>query len=457
MGHANRYFYNANDTDDETLHHRITPTDEQQVSQQERWKHLRDFLIDDLRKRSGYPTRSWLQGSYKFGTQVRPVRRNEQYDIDLGMYVVWEGEPEDGNFSPCELKNMIQAGLEEYCRLNPEATKVDPPKSRCSRIHFHGNFHIDVPVYHLDETRDKRSLATDDDTWESKDPKAFYVWFRDLFDDNTRAQARRLIRYFKAWAALKFKDLEQRPSSVLLTVLVSEALSVTRMPKLYVDDDLLARIISTVLARVEQTASVPNPVEDDEDLVERYETENWNKFARQLRQFNEAAQSAQQCESSTTACLAWSAAFAHLIPLPENEPINQQTLPALVQQPIVFVQATKNGYAPKTGTNAIDHVPLRYDISFTVQNADDFPPGTEFAWMVRNHGPSAEAALDLGHTYGTGRSATESSAYGGRHFMDCIALRNNIPIGMRRIPVRITGLPPVRRNPPRQAAYRKLA
>ena len=84
MGIAARYFFNASDSDKPTLHRRCSPTDEQQDNQIERWRSLAEFLKTDLRTRSGYPVRTYLQGSYKFETQIRPVKKGDEFDIDLG-------------------------------------------------------------------------------------------------------------------------------------------------------------------------------------------------------------------------------------------------------------------------------------------------------------------------------------------------------------------------------------
>ena len=85
MGEAASYFHDANDAEKQTLHKRVTPNDSQFDEQQVRWNALADFMVDDLKERSGYAIRTWLQGSYKFATQVRPVRMNEEFDIDLGI------------------------------------------------------------------------------------------------------------------------------------------------------------------------------------------------------------------------------------------------------------------------------------------------------------------------------------------------------------------------------------
>jgi hypothetical protein len=157
MGAAAALFFSANDSEKQTLHRRITTSDEQFEEQQERWNALADYLVDDLKERSGYSLRTWLQGSYKSATQVRPVRLGEEFDIDLGVYYQWEGAAQDGRHRPKKLKSFVQAGLEDYAQDHPdEVLAVTPAKIRCCRIQFKNGFHIDVPGYHLDPQRDAR-------------------------------------------------------------------------------------------------------------------------------------------------------------------------------------------------------------------------------------------------------------------------------------------------------------
>ena len=199
MGYAAKYFYDSTDSDRQTLHRRIRPSESQFEDQQARWNELRDFLLPVLSAQSGHSTRSWLQGSYKFGTQIRPVRKGEEFDIDLGVYFCWDGNPYQGGFRPATLKSFVQSALLAFAGENADVSSVsEPAKPRCCRIHFQGDFHIDVPCYHLDPDADQRALATEDDEWEYSDPKALYQWFTSTFDDAMRDRVRRFIRYMKA-------------------------------------------------------------------------------------------------------------------------------------------------------------------------------------------------------------------------------------------------------------------
>jgi hypothetical protein len=458
MGQASTYFFDANDAEKQTLHKRITPSDSQFEEQQARWNALADFLVDDLNKQSGYQIRTWLQGSYKFATQVRPVHKGDEFDIDLGIYFCWDGDRDDGKYRPKELKQMVQAGLRRFKGANDDVVEVvEPPKPRCCRVRFRGDFHIDVPCYHLDEQHDARSLATEDDTWEDSDPKAIYVWFKNQFEDYERVRVRRLIRYLKAWAALKFKEGQGRPSSLFLTVLVAEATRDLEEDLPGAEDEALAVILQKITERLNNNRKVANPAdpEDEEDLAARLSDDEWRTFVRKLGIFSDRAAAAISDDDVIVACSRWSAEFEHLFPLPEEQELDERTakLPAVVTQPEVRVYAVSrdNTNLRYTGVNAIGPIPKNCSITFEVTNALRMPAGTTFYWMVRNEGDEAEDVNDLGHKAGTGLRAEEHSAYSGRHFMDCTAVAGDRIVGLRRVQVTIRGMAAPKRNPPKPA------
>lgn len=210
--------------------------------------------------------RSWLQGSYKFRTQVRPARSGEEFDIDLGIFYCWPGDAERGPFTNAQLRQATQASILRYAQTAQEVKSVDvPAKPRCARIRYDGDFHIDVPSYHLDPAVDDRTLAAKDQ-WELSDPKAIYLWFKNQFDDATRARVRRQIRYIKFWSQLKWSLDGGRPSSVRLTVLVAEAYDSLKDEGLGSDDGTLLAVLRHLSRRVGRSQRVPNPVNPSEDL-----------------------------------------------------------------------------------------------------------------------------------------------------------------------------------------------
>jgi hypothetical protein len=451
MARASTYFYDSNNPDKQTLHRRIRPSDTQFNEQQSRWNALKDFLLPELNENSGYPIRSWLQGSYKFGTQIRPLRKGGEFDIDLGLYFCWKGKPGDGDFGPKRLKDMVQGALEEFAKENDDVTEVCMPKPRCCRIRFDGAFHIDVPCYHLDADADQRALATEDDEWECSDPKALYKWFTEKFEPGTRDRARRHTRYLKAWSALKF-DAEKSvpPSSVLLTTLVANAISDLGDDLPATEDEAFTEILRVIRDEISASQEVFNPANKEENFAARISPDDWLAFVRALEGLHDLANDAIACATEVEACSVWAGAFGHLFPLPEEATIeiSAQSMPAVRTIPEVAVTAISrdNARFRYSGANSIGPIPKNCDISFQVTNAVQMPAGTRFKWVVRNEGSEAEDANDLGHVADSGTSAKEHSAYNGTHYMDCTAFVGNRAVGVRRVKVTVRGQPAPRRQ-----------
>ncbi len=422
MGSSASLFFSA-DAERQTLHRRITPSDEQFDAQQERWNELADFLRPKLRGETGLPTRTWLQGSYKFATQIRPVSPREEFDIDLGVYFEWDGTTEDGAYGPRDLRDRVQAALEAYAQDNDVVIEVTPPKVRCARIRYTENFHIDIPTYHLN-MRDERALATQAGEWEDSDPKSIYIWFKEFADEQTRAKIRRLVRYLKAWAALKF-DVAERPTSILLTVLVAEAANQVGFGSVSEQMMMLSTTCLKIIHdRLQQSRHVLNPVDDGEDLGSRMTKANFESFVDILGAFRNVAERAVGEERQAGSANVWQEAFEHLFPLPDQPVVNEAVanLPALRFAPQIQVTATPQSGEGRTfqDTNKIGPIPKKYDVKFELANWYELPVGAQVSWTVRNEGREAENLNDLGHSRAAGLSADETSAYKGRHFMDCV-------------------------------------
>jgi hypothetical protein len=453
--------FHSSNVERETLHRRITPTDPQFEDQQTRWNDLASFLGKRLKDDTGLATSTWLQGSYKFDTQIRPWTHGAEFDIDLGFYFEWAGEPGDGAYEPEELKALIQQALKDYQADDEnDATGVEDPKERCCRISFKPDFHIDVPCYHLDRARDARALATETKDWEESDPKAIYKWFKERYDDAPRrAQLRRLVRYLKMWAALNFSD-DERPSSILLSVLAAEALSGYAIAGVD-DDDLLEHAAIILHARLAKDQVVPNPVNRDEDLNRLGDADGANLVDR-LADLKAIAGRAHASGDKSEAAEIWAEAYGQFFPMPEdNEEAVAKTetarnAVALYRfDPQIEVSATPkaNRHRHWSGLNELPAIPKDCEIVFRLANARQLPIGASLRWTVRNRGDEAAQLNDLGHPAGDEIQITERSAYNGDHAMDLTVYVGTQVVGRRRIWVKIRGvaLPP--RNRPRRRYF----
>ena len=86
MGRASSLFNGAGE---QTLISRVSPTTQQREFLQTRWNELAEHLKVSLKAQHGHPISTWLQGSYKYGTLIKPVHPDEEYDVDMGVYFEW--------------------------------------------------------------------------------------------------------------------------------------------------------------------------------------------------------------------------------------------------------------------------------------------------------------------------------------------------------------------------------
>jgi hypothetical protein len=383
-----------------------------------------------------------------------------EFDIDLGFYFQWDGKPAQGDFSPIELKSLVQSALEEYqADAMNDATGVEDPKERCCRISFKPDFHIDVPVYHLDPERDTRALATETNGWEESDPKAIYEWFKARFDEAAqRSQLRRVVRYLKMWAALQIPDAE-RPSSILLTILAADSLQGFAIAELE-DDDLLEHVAIAIKLRLKQDLSVPNPVNGNENL-NRLSNEANGTFIDRLEGLEDIAKRARLSGNKAAAAEIWAEAFQQFFPMPEdndellkleskgNEVAVYQFDPEV--EVLAIPKLNKNHHW--RGVNGLQPIPKDCEITFTLKNLSQLPAGARVRWTVRNRGDEASRLNDLGHIAGTNAKVTRNSAYNGDHAMDLTVYLGNQVIGRRRIWIKIRGPAMPARNPKRRRYF----
>ena len=467
MSRAARLFHSKSD---QTLHSRITPSSDQFATQQARWNDLADFLKSRLKDDTGYAMSTWLQGSYKFGTQIRPWESDAEFDIDLGLYFEWSGDDDDGEYEPEGFKELVQNALLDYAEDSEnDASGVADPKERCCRIAFKPDFHIDVPCYHLDRGADQRALATETRGWEDSDPKAIYTWFKDLHEDAAdRAQLRRLVCYFKMWAALKIEDEAARPSSIMLTVLVAEAFGELDRSDLTDDDDVLEKTIIVVADRLDAETEVPNPADTGEDL-NRLTADASKDLVARLREFEDTARRANTTTSEESAAEIWTEAFEHFFPMPEDVDgedggerseatvAKSTALVAYTFDPRISIRAVSrdNDTYVRDGVNSIATIVKNCSIHFELINADELPAGASVRWTVRNRGHDAWSKNDIGHFAGAKLTADEHSAYNGNHAMDVTVYQWGRIIGRRRVEINVRGgvVPP--RNKPMKRIFRR--
>ncbi|MBP3985572.1 hypothetical protein J5837_14255 [Pseudoxanthomonas helianthi] len=463
MGAAKDMFY-SNDAERETLNKRVRPSDGQMDLLRQRKDDLEAHLKRDIPVRCGVQVSMWLQGSYKLHTLIRPLERQD-YDVDMGVYFEW-GRASEVKLSQDELRSVLQDSLQHFAEGDEYVKSVEvPPKERCSRAYYEKHLHIDLPGYHYSIDTEETRLATLSGGWEMSDPEKMVDWFQERLDGDARAQARRVVRYLKAWSALRFReDRSAQPSSLMLTVLAVNAFVEVAQDEGLDDDDALGAVIDEVFDRLSASSVVENPVESDQDRnLNRLGDAEFRRFMDALAELRGIARSATQADEEADAVAIWTDAFDYLMPLPDIEgmvEVDSTNSMVLVTAPIVRVDvsAEQGGVPRRVFQNG--QVDLAYKgewLRFRLTNRQYLPRDAVIRWVVRNLGQDAYDENDLGHSnLDDGTYHDEHAEYHGRHFMDCEVRVDGRIHALTRIPVAITRteLPP--RHPANRPAYTRL-
>jgi len=456
MNVATHLFFSTN-PEKLTLYKRIIPNSEQMSFIIKKWNKLAEYLIDYLSDISEVPIKSWLQGSYKFGTLIRPINKDHEFDIDLGIFFSWREHTD--KVSARTVKQWVQEALLEYISHDEDIIKVTKPsKEKCARIHYRNQFHIDVPAYLLYQEKNIRLLATESNGWEHSDPKAIYLWFKENVSTPERQQLKRIICYLKIWSALKFKETPSlKPTSIMLTVLATNIylkICDLDMP----DDEAFTQVCIGISNFFSQKKEVLNPVNISENL-NRFNEKDFEELKKAFNELSLFASQAVKCEDIISAIVAWSKIFGHFFPTLEEDHTQQLTEKYnFIPEITIESKIADTNQHFKNFINEVPSIPKGMKLYFRIQNANLIPPNAKVKWSVHNCGNEAEIANDLGHVVNSSENllcVEESTKYHGRHYMCCSIEHDKNIIGYRSVPVKVLAHAFPKRNPPKPA-YTKL-
>jgi Adenylyl/Guanylyl and SMODS C-terminal sensor domain/Second Messenger Oligonucleotide or Dinucleotide Synthetase domain len=444
MASVSSLFYSSSE---ECLYARITPTGDQRDYLQEQHGNLAAFLKSRLSTTIPLANETWIQGSYKYGTMLRPFE-DEEFDVDLGFYFRWSGLPRAG-VTADSLRSAVQRDLEKFAQGNDEVREIhQPPKTRCCRVYFREQFHVDIPVYHLDESRDLRELAVARNRWENSDPKKLYKWIRDRVMPEDYRMLRRIVCYLKAWSRLTIVSTA-RPASILITVLAVLCYFKLGRDLPSDDDAALVAVVEAMAKTLRQNSRIENPVDPSENL-NRLSPDDCALLVSHLDALGRLGKDALAAATSFQAALIWAKAFRYMMPLPvDSTSLIKEAAKAspgsLVVQPDVAVTVTDRGSGRQIAAirNAFPGA-LRKDfgLHFRVQNSHQYPPDAIYRWTARNAAGEAADENHLGHeNAGVGKITNdERTAYNGSHFMDVqVESQAGAILAFRRIPVTVAG------------------
>jgi hypothetical protein len=166
-------------------------------------------------------------GSYSFGTGIKPMYEDEDYDLDQALLF---NVVRNHFTNALELKKYVKAAMDKYQR----SVEIKKP---CVRVQYFEagmhRFHLDFACYTIESTffsskpeyylaRGTENSKPEEIAWEIAEPKELREKVSSFLKDNPegRAQFIRIIRYMKRWKDKNFKYTEKgKPTGIAMTAL----------------------------------------------------------------------------------------------------------------------------------------------------------------------------------------------------------------------------------------------
>ena len=425
---CSEYFHSDNMNLD-TLHKRTQLSETIKKKGISKKDELVAYLKSELKEAFECDVRVWLQGSYKSHTLIKPVDKFSSYDIDVGIYVMFDAENEE--ITSQSVKETVKEALISYANINDECT-LQKSKNACEGLKFKNFLTIDTPVYYF--YNNKIKLATDKG-WVDSDPKAIQDWLTNKYEtDYDRALMKRLVRYFKAWINIKWNKSEfKKIPSLAVNILVAN-----HMVKCDTEDESFIQTAIAICNELESCFIVRNPL-DNNDVINM--PEDSEVYAHQ--QLDILKQTCLECtDDQYTRPVLLANLFEHYFPqvIYDNNNNSAIGLPATTIPPeIIIGRYDKDGNHIETIDKNSILVTKGDSLTFTIQNHNSYSLYASAQWTVRNIGEQSNDANDIGHKEikKVSESHKRHTAYTGAHTIECLIFYNDSILGISSISVQV--------------------
>lgn len=400
-------------------------------------------------------------GSWAHHTIIRPVAENDEFDADLLLYI-----KECADWQPKDYLENLWSAFRSSDRYKSKAQR----KTRCVRINYDGDFHIDVVPY-LERAGShyitNRLTPEGVGSFEKSDPEKFTAWIdeRQRLTNGHFIKVVRLVKYLR-----DFKNTFECKSIILMTLLGKQvnAVEAEYSSELYTD------IPTTLVTLLEKLAddlpdtmpAVMDPAETGENFSDRYaDSWNYSNFRACMINYAKRVQSAYEEEDRDTSITKWRDIFgdefkpdtlkrkaliesyAASVPCAGEQFIDQPPYKFPMRiDPRFYARITgrvtgfangqftqRNGFRQFELAKQGNFVPKNRSLRFTVTTNIQEPYNVY--WKVRNGGAEANSIQQLRGEISEdqgNRQKTETTSYAGRHYVECYIVKQGIVVARDR-------------------------
>lgn len=402
-------------------------------------------------------------GSWAHRTIIRPVGVNSAFDADVLLPVSLR--------SGWQAKDYIEQ-LYAAFRSHGTYKTLAMRKTRCVRIDYTGEVHIDVvPLIEWQSEYYITNRCEPEETgrYEPSNPAAFTAWVeeQEQWTHGHFIEAVRLVKYLR-----DFKGTFSCKSIIIKTLLgnqVSE-LEEAANPGAYADvpSTLVTLMERLAAALPEEMPAVLDPAGTGDNFSERYKDEwDYKNFRTRIRDYASRMRAAYDEKDRAESTAKWQGIFGEAfrpgtvrkaipIPYPANlawekeqhidaSPFNYPVLldsrySARVLGRVTGL-ATNNGirhrgFGPYNLPTRGNRVKKGLSLKFTVTT--NVPRPHSVYWKVRNGGAEAARANALRGEITPDQNnneKTETTLYMGRHYVECYVVKDGVVVAKSRQPV----------------------
>jgi hypothetical protein len=255
------------------------------------------------------------QGSYVMDTIIKPI--DDDFDLDDGLYFIGRKSKEQRP-PVASFHNVVVQSLGK-----PDENVLEIiDKQTCVSVKYKGGFHIDLPIYYATSYKCPE-LAHKKLDWIPSNPVELIAWFEAktgsgfqesyLYERTTNFekyrkwrddirhndnQLRRLVRYVKAWADVKKKEM---PCGLIMTILIADRFKENERDDIALYDTL--KQLNIDLNKKFECLRPTTPKK--ENLFADYSESQKNYFLTALSSFYKSAEIAISNPNQKEACLKW--------------------------------------------------------------------------------------------------------------------------------------------------------
>ena len=277
---------------------------EVQTKARTRYDHLNAYLKRKHEEDYRSDASIYAQGSNLLGTAIKPVRTEDDFDVDL----VFRRVIAKNSVTQQVLKEQVGDMLRSYitqCRREGVPVPTLAEGSRCWTLQYPDKFHMDVlpalpddeAAQHNNRCLDDAIIITDQDRrhWHHSNPKGYNEWFREQMriiltenraqldkaasveveaipEERARTTLQRAVQLLKRHRDLRYEgNPEYKPISIIITTLAAQA---------YRNESDLYTAMVGIVSRMHEHIhcengvwKVPNPVNPKEENF----ADKWNQ------------------------------------------------------------------------------------------------------------------------------------------------------------------------------------